>query len=83
LFIAALVACLASEECSFSTGVAFDLSGARAVYPAPAFVGAGEPTVDFAVHFLSRRAPGAHVVRDRGGTRSPDRGTIDAAAFHR
>ena len=30
--IAALVAWLASEECSFSTGAAFDISGGRAVY---------------------------------------------------
>ena len=30
--IAALVAWLASEECSFSTGAVFDLSGGRAVY---------------------------------------------------
>ena len=30
--IAALVAWLASEECSFSTGAAFDLSGGRATY---------------------------------------------------
>jgi 3-oxoacyl-[acyl-carrier protein] reductase len=29
---AALVAWLASEECSFSTGAVFDLSGGRAVY---------------------------------------------------
>jgi len=30
--IAALVAWLASEDCSFSTGAVFDLSGGRAVY---------------------------------------------------
>jgi 2-dehydro-3-deoxy-L-rhamnonate dehydrogenase (NAD+) len=30
--VAALIAWLASEECSFSTGAAFDLSGGRAVY---------------------------------------------------
>jgi 2-dehydro-3-deoxy-L-rhamnonate dehydrogenase (NAD+) len=30
--VAAMVAWLASEECSFSTGAAFDLSGGRAVY---------------------------------------------------
>jgi len=30
--IAALVAWLATEECSFSTGAVFDLSGGRAVY---------------------------------------------------
>jgi NAD(P)-dependent dehydrogenase (short-subunit alcohol dehydrogenase family) len=30
--IAAMVAFLASEECSFSTGAAFDLSGGRATY---------------------------------------------------
>jgi 3-oxoacyl-[acyl-carrier protein] reductase len=30
--IAALVAWLASEECSFSTGAVFDISGGRAVY---------------------------------------------------
>ena len=30
--IAAMVAWLASEECSFSTGAVFDLSGGRAVY---------------------------------------------------
>ncbi len=30
--IAALVAWLASEECSFSTGGAFDISGGRATY---------------------------------------------------
>jgi 3-oxoacyl-[acyl-carrier protein] reductase len=30
--IAALVAWLASEECSFSTGAVFDLSGGRATY---------------------------------------------------
>jgi 2-dehydro-3-deoxy-L-rhamnonate dehydrogenase (NAD+) len=30
--IAAMVAWLASEECSFSTGAAFDISGGRAVY---------------------------------------------------
>ena len=29
---AALVAWLCSEECSFSTGAAFDLSGGRATY---------------------------------------------------
>jgi len=29
---AALVAWLASEECSFTTGAAFDLSGGRATY---------------------------------------------------
>jgi 2-dehydro-3-deoxy-L-rhamnonate dehydrogenase (NAD+) len=30
--IAALVAWLSSEECSFSTGAVFDISGGRAVY---------------------------------------------------
>jgi 3-oxoacyl-[acyl-carrier protein] reductase len=30
--VAALIAFLASEECSFSTGAAFDLSGGRATY---------------------------------------------------
>jgi 3-oxoacyl-[acyl-carrier protein] reductase len=30
--VAALVCWLASEECSFSTGATFDLSGGRAVY---------------------------------------------------
>jgi 3-oxoacyl-[acyl-carrier protein] reductase len=30
--IAALVAWLATEDCSFSTGAVFDLSGGRAVY---------------------------------------------------
>jgi hypothetical protein len=30
--IAAMVAWLATEECSFSTGAVFDLSGGRAVY---------------------------------------------------
>jgi 2-dehydro-3-deoxy-L-rhamnonate dehydrogenase (NAD+) len=30
--IASLVAWLASEECSFSTGAVFDLSGGRATY---------------------------------------------------
>jgi NAD(P)-dependent dehydrogenase (short-subunit alcohol dehydrogenase family) len=30
--IAAMVAWLASEECSFSTGAVFDLSGGRATY---------------------------------------------------
>jgi 3-oxoacyl-[acyl-carrier protein] reductase len=30
--IAAMVAWLASEECSFSTGAVFDISGGRAVY---------------------------------------------------
>ncbi len=30
--IAALVTWLATEECSFSTGAVFDLSGGRAVY---------------------------------------------------
>jgi len=30
--IAALVAWLASEECSFSTGAVFDLSGGRSTY---------------------------------------------------
>jgi 3-oxoacyl-[acyl-carrier protein] reductase len=30
--IAALVAWLSSEECSFSTGAVFDLSGGRATY---------------------------------------------------
>ena len=30
--IAALVAWLASEECSFSTGTVFDLSGGRSTY---------------------------------------------------
>jgi 3-oxoacyl-[acyl-carrier protein] reductase len=30
--VAALVAWLSSEECSFSTGAAFDLSGGRATY---------------------------------------------------
>jgi 3-oxoacyl-[acyl-carrier protein] reductase len=30
--IAAMVAWLASEECSFSTGAAFDLSGGRSTY---------------------------------------------------
>jgi 3-oxoacyl-[acyl-carrier protein] reductase len=30
--IAAMVAWLASEDCSFSTGAAFDISGGRAVY---------------------------------------------------
>ena len=30
--IAALAAWLASEECSFSTGAAFDISGGRADY---------------------------------------------------
>jgi 3-oxoacyl-[acyl-carrier protein] reductase len=29
---AALIAWLASEECSFSTGAVFDLSGGRATY---------------------------------------------------
>ncbi len=29
---AALIAWLASEDCSFSTGAVFDLSGGRAVY---------------------------------------------------
>jgi 3-oxoacyl-[acyl-carrier protein] reductase len=30
--VAALVAWLASEECSFSTGAVYDLSGGRATY---------------------------------------------------
>jgi 3-oxoacyl-[acyl-carrier protein] reductase len=30
--VAALIAFLASEECSFSTGGVFDLSGGRATY---------------------------------------------------
>ena len=30
--VAALVAWLASEDCSFSTGAVFDLSGGRATY---------------------------------------------------
>jgi 3-oxoacyl-[acyl-carrier protein] reductase len=30
--IASLIAWLASEECSFSTGAVFDLSGGRATY---------------------------------------------------
>jgi len=30
--IAALVAWLASEDCSFSTGAVFDISGGRATY---------------------------------------------------
>lgn len=30
--VAAMIAWLASEECSFSTGAAFDLSGGRATY---------------------------------------------------
>ena len=30
--VAALVAWLASEDCSFSTGAAYDLSGGRATY---------------------------------------------------
>ena len=30
--VAALVCWLASEECSFSTGATFDISGGRAVY---------------------------------------------------
>ena len=30
--IAAMIAWLASEECSFSTGAVFDLSGGRATY---------------------------------------------------
>jgi NAD(P)-dependent dehydrogenase (short-subunit alcohol dehydrogenase family) len=30
--IAAMVAWLSSEECSFSTGAVFDISGGRAVY---------------------------------------------------
>jgi 3-oxoacyl-[acyl-carrier protein] reductase len=30
--IAGLVAWLASEDCSFSTGAVFDISGGRAVY---------------------------------------------------
>jgi 3-oxoacyl-[acyl-carrier protein] reductase len=30
--VAALIAFLASEECSFSTGAVFDLSGGRATY---------------------------------------------------
>ena len=30
--VAALVAWLASEECSFSTGAIYDISGGRAVY---------------------------------------------------
>ena len=30
--IAALVAWLASEECSFSTGAVFDITGGRATY---------------------------------------------------
>jgi 3-oxoacyl-[acyl-carrier protein] reductase len=30
--VAALIAFLASEECSFSTGATFDLSGGRATY---------------------------------------------------
>jgi 3-oxoacyl-[acyl-carrier protein] reductase len=30
--VAAMVAWLASDECSFSTGAVFDLSGGRAVY---------------------------------------------------
>jgi 3-oxoacyl-[acyl-carrier protein] reductase len=30
--VAALIAWLASEECSFSTGATYDISGGRAVY---------------------------------------------------
>jgi 3-oxoacyl-[acyl-carrier protein] reductase len=30
--VAAMIAWLVSEECSFSTGAVFDLSGGRAVY---------------------------------------------------
>ena len=30
--VAAMIAWLASEECSFSTGATFDLSGGRSVY---------------------------------------------------
>jgi 3-oxoacyl-[acyl-carrier protein] reductase len=30
--VAALIAFLASEQCSFSTGAVFDLSGGRATY---------------------------------------------------
>jgi len=30
--VAAIVCWLASEECSFSTGAAYDISGGRAVY---------------------------------------------------
>ena len=30
--VAALVSWLASEECSFTTGAVFDISGGRAVY---------------------------------------------------
>jgi NAD(P)-dependent dehydrogenase (short-subunit alcohol dehydrogenase family) len=30
--LAAMIAWLASEECSFSTGAVFDISGGRAVY---------------------------------------------------
>ena len=30
--VAAMIAWLASEECSFTTGAAFDLSGGRATY---------------------------------------------------
>jgi 3-oxoacyl-[acyl-carrier protein] reductase len=30
--VAALIAWLCSEECSFSTGAAFDLSGGRSTY---------------------------------------------------
>jgi 3-oxoacyl-[acyl-carrier protein] reductase len=30
--VAAMVAWLASDDCSFSTGVTFDLSGGRATY---------------------------------------------------
>ncbi len=30
--IAAMIAWLASDECSFSTGAVFDISGGRAVY---------------------------------------------------
>jgi 3-oxoacyl-[acyl-carrier protein] reductase len=30
--VAAMIAWLASEECSFSTGALFDLSGGRATY---------------------------------------------------
>ena len=33
--VAALVAWLASDECSFSTGAVYDLSGGRATYEAP------------------------------------------------
>jgi Enoyl-(Acyl carrier protein) reductase len=36
--IAALVAWLASEECSFSTGAVFDLSGGRSTYWTSEFV---------------------------------------------